>query len=231
MDKRFERTKLLLGETELEKIINSKVIVIGCGGVGGFAIEALARCGVGTIGIVDYDIIDITNINRQIIALQDTVGNYKVDEFEKRINKINRDCKVIKFKEKFDKKSVDLFKLKDYNYVIDAIDLITAKLDLAEYCYKNDIKLISSMGAGSKLNPFLFRITDIKKTHTCPMARVMRKELKNRNIDKLTCIWSDEKRSGTVVSSNGRNAPASISFVPSCVGLMIASYVINELRY
>ena len=231
MDKRFERTKLLLGETELEKIINSKVIVIGCGGVGGFAIEALARCGVGTIGIVDYDIIDITNINRQIIALQDTVGNYKVDEFEKRINKINRDCKVIKFKEKFDKKSVDLFKLKDYNYVIDAIDLITAKLDLAEYCYKNDIKLISSMGAGSKLNPFLFRITDIKKTHTCPMARVMRKELKNRNIDKLTCIWSDEKRTGTVVSSNGRNAPASISFVPSCVGLMIASYVINELRY
>lgn len=231
MDKRFERTKLLLGETELEKIINSKVIVIGCGGVGGFAIEALARCGVGTIGIVDYDIIDITNINRQIIALQDTVGNYKVDEFEKRINKINRDCKVIKFKEKFDKKTVDLFKLKDYNYVIDAIDLITAKLDLAEYCYKNDIKLISSMGAGSKLNPFLFRITDIKQTHTCPMARVMRKELKNRNINKLTCIWSDEKRTGTVVSSNGRNAPASISFVPSCVGLMIASYVINELRY
>lgn len=230
MDKRFERTKLLLGESDLEKIINSKVAVIGCGGVGGFVIEALARCGVGTLAIVDYDTIDITNINRQIIALEETVGNYKVDEFEKRIHRINPNCKVIKFREKFDKTTVDLFNLKDYNYVIDAIDLITAKLDLAEYCYKNDIKLISSMGAGSKLNPFLFRITDIKKTHTCPMAKVMRKELKRRNVDKLTCIWSDEKRSGEVLSSNGRNAPASISFVPSCVGLMIASYVIKELR-
>ena len=190
----------------------------------------MARCGVGTLAIVDYDTIDITNINRQIIALEDTVGNYKVDEFEKRIHKINPNCKVIKFREKFDKSTVDFFNLKDYNYVIDAIDLISAKLDLAEYCYKNDIKLISSMGAGSKLNPFLFRITDIKKTHTCPMAKVMRKELKRRNVNKLTCIWSDEKRSGEVLSANGRNAPASISFVPSCVGLMIASYVIQELR-
>lgn len=230
MDKRFERTKLLIGENDLENIINSKVAVIGCGGVGGFVIEALARCGVGTLVIVDYDTIDITNINRQIIALEDTVGNYKVDEFEKRIHKINPNCKVIKFREKFDKSTVDFFNLKDYNYVIDAIDLISAKLDLAEYCYKNDIKLISSMGAGSKLNPFLFRITDIKKTHTCPMAKVMRKELKIRNVNKLTCIWSDEKRSGEVLSANGRNAPASISFVPSCVGLMIASYVIQELR-
>ena len=230
MDKRFERTKLLIGENDLENIINSKVAVIGCGGVGGFVIEALARCGVGTLVIVDYDTIDITNINRQIIALEDTVGNYKVDEFEKRIHNINPNCKVIKFREKFDKSTVDFFNLKDYNYVIDAIDLISAKLDLAEYCYKNDIKLISSMGAGSKLNPFLFRITDIKKTHTCPMAKVMRKELKIRNVNKLTCIWSDEKRSGEVLSANGRNAPASISFVPSCVGLMIASYVIQELR-
>ena len=230
MDKRFERTKLLIGENDFENIINSKVAVIGCGGVGGFVIEALARCGVGTLVIVDYDTIDITNINRQIIALEDTVGNYKVDEFEKRIHKINPNCKVIKFREKFDKSTVDFFNLKDYNYVIDAIDLISAKLDLAEYCYKNDIKLISSMGAGSKLNPFLFRITDIKKTHTCPMAKVMRKELKRRNVNKLTCIWSDEKRSGEVLSANGRNAPASISFVPSCVGLMIASYVIQELR-
>lgn len=230
MDKRFERTKLLIGENDLENIINSKVAVIGCGGVGGFVIEALARCGVGTLAIVDYDTIDITNINRQIIALEDTVGNYKVDEFEKRIHKINPNCKVIKFREKFDKSTVDFFNLKDYNYVIDAIDLISAKLDLAEYCYKNDIKLISSMGAGSKLNPFLFRITDIKKTHTCPMAKVMRKELKRRNVNKLTCIWSDEKRSGEVLSANGRNAPASNSFVPSCVGLMIASYVIQELR-
>lgn len=230
MDKRFERTKLLIGENDLKNIINSKVAVIGCGGVGGFVIEALARCGVGTLAIVDYDTIDITNINRQIIALEDTVGNYKVDEFEKRIHKINPNCKVIKFREKFDKSTVDFFNLKDYNYVIDAIDLISAKLDLAEYCYKNDIKLISSMGAGSKLNPFLFRITDIKKTHTCPMAKVMRKELKRRNVNKLTCIWSDEKRSGEVLSANGRNAPASISFVPSCVGLMIASYVIQELR-
>lgn len=230
MDKRFERTKLLIGKNDLENIINSKVAVIGCGGVGGFVIEALARCGVGTLAIVDYDTIDITNINRQIIALEDTVGNYKVDEFEKRIHKINPNCKVIKFREKFDKSTVDFFDLKDYNYVIDAIDLISAKLDLAEYCYKNDIKLISSMGAGSKLNPFLFRITDIKKTHTCPMAKVMRKELKRRNVNKLTCIWSDEKRSGEVLSANGRNAPASISFVPSCVGLMIASYVIQELR-
>ena len=230
MDKRFERTKLLIGENDFENIINSKVAVIGCGGVGGFVIEALARCGVGTLAIVDYDTIDITNINRQIIALEDTVGNYKVDEFEKRIHKINPNCKVIKFRENFDKSTVDFFNLKDYNYVIDAIDLISAKLDLAEYCYKNDIKLISSMGAGSKLNPFLFRITDIKKTHTCPMAKVMRKELKRRNVNKLTCIWSDEKRSGEVLSANGRNAPASISFVPSCVGLMIASYVIQELR-
>lgn len=230
MDKRFERTKLLIGENDLENIISSKVAVIGCGGVGGFVIEALARCGVGTLAIVDYDTIDITNINRQIIALEDTVGNYKVDEFEKRIHNINPNCKVIKFREKFDKSTVDFFNLKDYNYVIDAIDLISAKLDLAEYCYKNDIKLISSMGAGSKLNPFLFRITDIKKTHTCPMAKVMRKELKRRNVNKLTCIWSDEKRSGEVLSANGRNAPASISFVPSCVGLMIASYVIQELR-
>ena len=227
----YSRTELLIGKEKLEILKKSKVIVFGVGGVGSFVIEALARSGVGEISMVDFDTIDITNVNRQIHAFKNNVGLFKVDEMEKRISCINEEIKVKKFKKKLEKDNILDFDLNYYDYIVDAIDTITSKLYLAKYSYENNIKIISAMGAGNKLDPTRFKISDINKTSVCPLARVMRKELKNLGVKKLKVVFSDENSVGDKLESEERrkSSPSSISFIPSTMGLIIASEVIKDL--
>lgn len=230
-DKFLERTELLIGEKSVASLTNSNVIVFGVGGVGGYAVESLVRSGLGSITVVDYDIIDITNINRQIIALQSTVGLSKVDVIEKRIGDINPKCHVKKLQKKVDEDNIEDFNLMEYNYVVDAIDSVSGKVAIAEYCYNNGINLISSMGAGRKLDPTRFKVSDIYKTRECPLARVMRNRLKKIGVRKLKVVWSDEKPSGEkfIDELTGKSSPSSISFVPSVAGLIIGGEVIKDL--
>lgn len=222
---------MLIGKDSLNILKNSKVIVFGIGGVGSFTVEALARSGVGEISMVDFDTIDITNVNRQIHAFPSTVGFFKVDEMKKRVELINPDIQVNCFKKKLEKENILEFELKEYDYIVDAIDTITSKLYLAKYAYENKIKIISAMGAGNKLDPTRFKVSDINKTSVCPLARVMRRELKTLGVKKLKVVYSDESSIGEKIESNERrkSSPSSISFIPSVVGLIIASEVIKDL--
>ena len=230
-DNIFTRTEMLIGKQDLEKLKKSKVIVFGVGGVGGYTVEALVRSNIGEITIVDYDTIDITNINRQIIALHSTVGKYKVDAFRERIHDINPDCKVNVYKEKLTVDIIDYFNLKGYDYIIDAIDNISSKIALAKYAYENNLSIISSMGMGAKLDPTRIKVSDVHKTSVCPLARVMRRELRKRNVKKLKCVWSDEDSKGLHIENDtiGKRTPSSISFVPSAAGLIIGGEVIKDL--
>ena len=227
----YSRTESLIGKDSLEILKNSKVIVFGIGGVGSFAVESLCRCGIGEISLVDFDIIDITNVNRQIHAMLNNIGKYKVDEMKKRIELINPDIKVNIFKEKLDKDNIEKFNLKYYDYVIDAIDIITSKIYLIKYCFENNIKVISAMGAGNKLDPTRFKVVDIYKTSGCPLARVMRRELKRLHVKKLKCVYSDEISIGEKIESDiiRKSTPSSISFIPSTMGLIITSEVVKDL--
>lgn len=227
----YSRTESLIGKDSLNILKNSKVIVFGIGGVGSFTVESLCRCGIGEISLVDFDTIDITNINRQIHAMSNNIGKYKVDEMKKRIELINPDVKVNTFKKKLDKNNVENFNLKYYDYVVDAIDIITSKIYLIKCCYENNINVISAMGAGNKLDPTRFKVVDIYKTSGCPLARVMRRELKKLGIKKLKCVCSDEISSGEVIESYDRrkSSPSSISFIPSTMGLIITSEVVKDL--
>ena len=228
----FSRTELIIGSKNLEKLNKSNVIVFGVGGVGGYVIEALARSNVGSITIVDNDKVALTNINRQIIATLDTVGLDKVDVMEKRIKSINPACNVTKYKCFYlpNNNDIDLTK---YDYVIDAIDTISAKIDIIEKCYKNNIKVISSMGMGNKIEPTKIEVTDIYKTSVCPLARVMRYELKKRGVKKLKVVYSKEEpiKSRVIIDeqTNKKVIPGSIAFVPSVAGLIIASEVIKDI--
>ena len=227
----YSRTESLIGKDSLNILKNSKVIVFGIGGVGSFTVESLCRCGIGEISLVDFDTIDITNINRQIHAMSNNIGKYKVDEMKKRIELINPDIKVNTFKKKLDKNNVENFNLKYYDYVVDAIDIITSKIYLIKCCYENNINVISAMGAGNKLDPTRFKVVDIYKTSGCPLARVMRRELKKLGIKKLKCVCSDEISSGEVIESYDRrkSSPSSISFIPSTMWLIITSEVVKDL--
>ncbi|HHX68247.1 MAG: tRNA threonylcarbamoyladenosine dehydratase [Miniphocaeibacter sp.] len=227
----LQRTELLIGEESLKKLANSKILVFGVGGVGGYVVEGLVRAGIGEITVVDFDTIDITNINRQIIALHSNIGAYKVDIIEQRIKDINPKCKVIKFKEKLVPDNIDKFSLKEYDYIVDAIDSVQSKIALAEYCYNNNINLFSSMGAGNKLDPKKFKVSDISKTSVCPLARTMRVNLKKKNVKKLKVIWSDElpKKNNNTNNGSNKTPTSSISFVPSVAGLIISGEIINEL--
>lgn len=227
----YSRTESLIGKDSLNILKNSKVIVFGIGGVGSFTVESLCRCGIGEISLVDFDTIDITNINRQIHAMSNNIGKYKVDEMKKRIELINPDIKVNTFKKKLDKNNVENFNLKYYDYVVDAIDIITSKIYLIKCCYENNIDVISAMGAGNKLDPTRFKVVDIYKTSGCPLARVMRRELKKLGIKKLKCVCSDETSSGEVIESYERrkSSPSSISFIPSTMGLIITSEIVKDL--
>ena len=222
----YTRTELLIGQDSLNTLKNSKVIVFGIGGVGSFTVESLCRCGIGEI-----DTIDITNINRQIHAFICNVGKYKVDEMKKRIELINPDIKVNIFKVKLEKDNIDSFNLKYYDYVVDAIDTITSKIYLIKYCYENNIKIISAMGAGNKMDPTRFKVSDINKTSVCPLARVIRRELKKIGVKKLKCVYSDEISVGEKIESEERrkSSPSSISFIPSAMGLIISSEVVKDL--
>ena len=232
MEKSFRtRTGLIIGEDGLEKLKNSKVAVFGVGGVGSFAAEALARAGVGNLTLIDFDTVDITNINRQIPALHSTIGKAKVDIMKERILDINPDININIFKEKYNAETSEMILGDGYDYVIDAIDMVTSKIHLVEACIKKNIRIICSMGMGNKLDPTKIEVTDIHKTHTCPLAKVMRKELRDRRIKKLKVVYSTEQPCELKERiMNGRKiTPGSISFVPSVSGLTLASVVVREL--
>lgn len=226
----LNRTEALIGKESLKKLQNSNIIVFGLGGVGSYVVEGLVRAGIQSICIIDKDIVDITNINRQLIADTKTIGKNKVDVQEERILKINPIVKVIKLKEFVNKDNIEelmntiLSESTHIDYVVDAIDTVSAKLEIIKYCNKNNIKIISCMGTGNKLDASKFEITDIFKTSVCPLAKVIRKELKKLNIPKLTVLYSKEEPIKTNI-----NTPASISFVPSVAGLLIAGKVVQDL--
>ncbi len=224
MDERFSRSSRILGEPKMEKLNNSAVIVFGIGGVGGAVLEALVRGGVGTVAVVDKDTVDITNINRQIIATNDNVGEKKVDVAEKRALSINPRINFKKYDLFYLPETAEEIDLTQYDFIVDAIDNVTAKLELIERANKLNIPVISSMGTGNKLHPELFEITDINKTSVCPLARVIRRELKNRGVKKLTVVYSKEEPIKTENS-----VPGSVSFTPPVAGYLMAGYVINKL--
>ena len=229
----FCRTELLIGEEGIEKLHNSKVIVFGIGGVGSFVVEALTRAGVGNLILVDNDTVCISNLNRQIHATQATVGNVKVEAMKARVLSINPNCNVEAKQEFITADNIQEIIPEDIDYVVDAIDTVTSKLALAEYCYKNDIKLIASMGTGNKMDPTQFRVTDVFKTKVCPLAKVMRTELRKRGVKKLKVVYSEEipmvPNKGRAVPSQKRQTPGSISFVPPVAGMIIGGEVIKDL--
>lgn len=229
----FCRTELLIGEDGIEKLHNSKVIVFGVGGVGSFVVEALTRSGVGNLILVDNDTVCISNLNRQIHATQATVESVKVEAMKARVLSINPNCNVEVKQEFITADNIQEIIPEDIDYVVDAIDTVTSKLALAEYCYKNDIKLIASMGTGNKIDPTQFRVTDVFKTKVCPLAKVMRTELRKRGVKKLKVVYSEETpmvpNKGRAVPSKKRQTPGSISFVPPVAGMIIGGEVIKDL--
>lgn len=236
MHNKFSRTEMLFGKESMEKLSDSHVAVFGIGGVGGYVVEALVRSGVGTIDLIDNDEICETNINRQIYATTTTIGKSKVDAAKERILQINPDCKVYTHKTFYMPDTSEQFDFSKYDYIVDAIDTVTAKLELIEQANRCNTPIISSMGTGNKLNPTMLEVSDIYKTSVCPLARVMRQELKKRKIPKLKVVYSKEipitpisDENCNEKSSHGRHIPGSTSFVPPTAGLIIASEVIKDL--
>jgi len=229
----FNRQSLLLGEENTKLLINSSIIIFGLGGVGGYAVETLARTGIGTITLVDYDTIDLTNLNRQIIGLHSTIGQEKTALFEKRILDINPKANVIIHNLRVTPENANsLFEDSNYDYIIDAIDSVSAKLALIEISKEKNIPLISSMGTGNKLDPTLIQVADISKTRVCPLARVIRQELKKRRIKKVKVVFSTETaiKPQNIDGSRQKSANVgSISFVPSVAGLIIAGEVVKDI--
>ena len=223
MSEQFSRTEGLLGEEAVKYLHNCRVAVFGVGGVGGFTVEALARSGVGIIDIIDKDTVCESNLNRQIIALHSTIGQDKVDVLKQRILDINPNAVVHAHKCFFLPETRGQFDFSQYDYVVDAVDTVTAKIELVMACSETGVPIISSMGAGNKLDPTAFEVADIYKTSVCPLARVMRRELKKRDVKCLKVVYSKEE---PVVR---RETPASIAFVPSVAGLIIAGEVIKDL--
>ncbi len=224
MDERFSRTARVIGEEKLNILQNSSVIVFGLGGVGGAACEALVRSGVGRVGIVDKDTVDITNLNRQIIATDETVGENKTDAMAKRMLSINPNVKIDKFNLFYLPETAEEIDLSKYDFVVDCIDNVTAKIHLIVTAKELNISVISSMGTGNKLHPEMLKIADIYKTSVCPLARVMRRELKARGVKKLPVVFSEEEP----VKTDG-NVPGSTAFTPPVAGYLLASFVVNEL--
>lgn len=248
MPDQFSRTELLLGKENMNRLKNARVAVFGIGGVGGYTVEALARSGIGTLDLIDDDKICLTNINRQIIATRKTVGRYKVDVAKERVLEINPDARINTYQTFYLPETADQFDFKNYDYVVDAIDTVTGKLGLAEQAVKCGVPIISSMGAGNKLDPTAFQVADISKTSVCPLAKVMRRELKKRGIYHLKVVFSTEKpltpiedeKTGCKKNcvcppgavrkcSQRRQIPGSTAFVPSVVGLIIAGEIVKDL--
>lgn len=238
MENQFIRTQMLVGKQGIERLKNSTVAVFGVGGVGGYTVEALARSGVGTIVIIDNDTVSLSNINRQIIATHDTLGMLKTDAAEMRIKSINPDCTVIKHNCFFLPENADSFDFSRYDYVVDAIDTVSAKIELVMRAVSVGTPIISSMGAGNKLDPTQFEVADISKTSVCPLARVMRRELKKRGVNHLKVVYSKEQAITPFEAdeikdekdfARRRALPGSVAFVPSVAGLIIAGEVIKDL--
>ena len=233
MEHQWIRTELLLGEEAVERLKNSRVAVFGVGGVGGYVAEALARTGVGTFDLIDKDTVSVSNINRQIIATHSTVGRVKVEVMKERILEINPEAEVHIHKCFFLPENASEFDFSKYSYVVDAVDTVTAKIELVMQAQKAGVPIISSMGAGNKLDPSKFEVTDIYKTSVCPLARVMRRELKKRDVKHLKVVYSTEKAlepKFDLSEKEGRRAvPGSVAFVPSAAGLIAAGEVINDL--
>ncbi|MBP1890564.1 tRNA A37 threonylcarbamoyladenosine dehydratase [Clostridium moniliforme] len=243
----LSRIELLIGKEGLDKLKKVKVVVFGVGGVGSFTVEALARAGVGTLVLIDNDTVSISNLNRQIHANYNTVDKVKVDVMKERILSINKDCNVITHQTFVTPDNIKDFIDDDVDYVVDAIDTVTAKIAIAKYCYENDIKIISSMGTGNKFDPTQFKVSDVFKTKVCPLAKVMRRELKNRGVKKLKVVYSEElpvkpnapeevsEEKKEVSEDNGkinivkRQTPGSMPFVPSVAGMIIGGEVIKDI--
>lgn len=223
MKEQFSRTAQLLGNENVKNLFDKHVIIFGVGGVGGYVVEALARSGIGKISIVDNDVVNESNINRQIIALHSTVGMQKVEVLKNRILDINPECQVFVYNQFFLPENSKDFDFSIYDYVVDAVDTVTAKLEIIKKSKESNVPVISSMGTGNKLNPMGFKVSDISKTKVCPLARVMRNELKKRGISKVKCVYSEEN---PVIQTQ---TPASVAFVPSVAGLLIASEVVKDL--
>ena len=240
MYEQFERTRLLFGREAMEKLAASRVAVFGIGGVGGYVVEALARCGVGAIVLIDNDKVALSNLNRQIIATMDSVGREKTQVMKERIHSINPDCKVEVHNCFYLSETRDSFDFSAYDYVVDAVDTVTAKIDLVLSAQEAGTPIISSMGTGNKLNPAMFEVADIYKTSVDPLARVMRRELKKRGVKKLKVVYSREEPVKTgemerleeireAEAPKRRSVPASNAFVPPSAGLLIASEVVRDL--
>ncbi len=240
MEERNIRTAALIGEDSLNKIISSRVAVFGIGGVGGHAVDALVRAGIGEIDLYDNDRVSESNINRQLIATYDTLGKYKTEAFEARIKSINPDCRVNLHTFFVTPESIEEINLKVYDYIIDAIDTVSSKIALAVKAERDGIPIISSMGTGNKLDPSSFEITDIYKTSVCPLARVMRVELRKRGVKSLKVLYSKEEprtpmlkitddKTNALGNKRKKSIPASISFVPAVAGLLISGEVLRNI--
>ncbi len=244
----FSRTQLLLGEDAMERLKNARVAVFGVGGVGGYVCEALVRSGVGTFDLIDDDKVCLTNINRQIIATRKTVGQYKAEVMRDRMLEINPDVKVNIYKCFFLPENADDFPFSEYDYVVDAVDTVTAKIELVMKCQEAGVPIISSMGAGNKIEASAFKVADIYKTKMCPLAKVMRRELKKRGVKKLKVVYSEEKpirpledmsiscRTNCIcppgakhTCTERRDIPGSLAFVPSVAGLIAAGEIVKDL--
>lgn len=229
MQEAFERSQLLI---DVNKLKTKTVAIFGLGGVGGYVVEGLVRSGVSSFLLIDFDTISLTNLNRQILATHSTIHKKKVEVQKNRILDIQPAAKVITYDLKVDKTTINQIDFQNVDFIVDAIDMVTSKILLIETAKRNNIPIISSMGTGNKLNPFLFEICDISKTSICPLARVMRYELKKRNIKNVPVLYSKEENVTKDIIKNeeeNRHIPGSVSFVPSVAGLLLSSYVIKEL--
>lgn len=231
-DKYKERTKIVIGQDGIDLLRNTNILVFGIGGVGSYVVEGLVRAGIGNLTIVDFDTVDITNINRQIPALHSTIGMNKTDVLEKRIKDINPEINLKCHTSLYNEDTSDTLLDGDYDFVVDAIDMVPSKIHLIESCYKRGLNIISSMGMGNKLDPTMIEIADIHKTEMCPLAKIIRREAKNRGIKKLPVVYSREKPRDTgITQEDGRTkrVNGSMSFVPSCAGLIISSYIVRKI--
>lgn len=235
MEEKFSRTEILFGSEVMERLRSSRVAVFGVGGVGGYAVEALARSGVGALDLIDNDVVSVSNINRQIIALESTVGMHKTEAAKARIADIDPQCKVTAHNIFFMPETAELIDFSLYDYVIDAIDTVTGKIEIIMRAKSAGVPVISSMGAGNKLDPTRFKVADIYKTSVCPLARVMRREMKKRGVKDLKVVYSEEEavkpQNSDISQPSGKPVPGSNAFVPSVAGLIIAGEVIKDLAF
>lgn len=225
----LKREELLIGKENIEKLQNSTIAVFGCGGVGSYAVEALARAGIGNFVLIDNDIVDITNINRQLIADTTTIGRDKVEVEKERIKKINPEANVQTHKIFVTPENIEELVKNEYTYIVDAIDSVQSKLALIEQAHRKNVKIISAMGMGNKLNPTMIEVADISKTEVCPLAKVMRKKLREIGINHTKVVYSKETPTRADNSKENQKTTASISFMPSACGLIIASQVVKDI--